>query len=131
MKLFRNKYQCFVYVLLLALCWANVNIFTFSHVHHDENGRIYVHAHPYHKQNQQGQTTPGHTHTKSESLLLGLIYKVFTSFIIAFFLYTLLYPNTPAVTQLVTSQWHPVCFSGKSIKRRGPPSLSSFVIFSR
>jgi len=126
MILYCKKLQSIVFILLLALCWTYVNMFIFSHVHRDDNGRIYVHAHPYHKETRQGQTTPGHTHTKSELLLLGLVYKIFTSLIIAFFLFTF-YPNIPAITRFAPRQPHPLRLYGVSIRRRGPPHLSPVV----
>lgn len=119
----RNKIQpLIVTLILLALMVANFNIFYFVHYHIDDNGKIIVHAHPYQKEDQKSHNAPTHTHSKSEFILLALIYQVLSLFIL-YLLFFILFHFKPYLRTKFSYQWNPTAISCKDIFRRGPPAL--------
>ncbi len=115
-----------VTLILFAFLGANFNVFYFSHWHIDENGNIIVHAHPYKKTDQSSQQTTSHSHSKSEFVLLALIYNILTLFSFLLFIFVSLLKLNQNLKVILSYHWNPSTFFSKHILRRGPPSMLHF-----
>lgn len=112
-----------VIFLLLPLLWANFNVFYFSHLHIDENGKLVVHAHPYQKGDQNQANAANHTHTKNKFILLALIYQALTVFTLSLFIFAFLFNFNLNRKINFSFQWNPAEIFCNNILRRGPPWL--------
>jgi hypothetical protein len=113
-----------VTLILFSLVWANVNLFYYAHTHTDENGHLIFHAHPYQKTNEKD--TPVHTHSKTEYILLGIIYEIMSLFMFSGLLFISLLSVNPILKPVIFHQNPFRVFFCKCNSRRAPPLCLSF-----
>jgi|GEM_PF-811002 len=110
-----------VTLILLAFIWSHFNIYYYSHVHTDENGKIVVHAHPFQKNNPKTQAAPSHTHSRNEFIFLALIGYVHSLFTFLCLLFLFLLKDESNPQSVFSILWIPASLLYGEIRRRGPP----------
>ncbi|MBN2202014.1 hypothetical protein JW777_08690 [bacterium] len=109
--------------VLIPWAWLQFNVLYFGHCHVVSGSGTVFHAHPFERNGSQSRSMPNHHHPDNEALLLGLLVRAVSVFLVCFAAVTVLLSRSrPAGLIHPQSPYNFRSFDTAYL--RGPPALA-------